>query len=99
MNQAPFIKDFDTKEQLYEVAVDTPTVIEFGPIIDQEEDQVFVEMLSPDKKEFAPWITGYWLDLDVEEKTVLYIEVSVPKTAAGSFTSVNLEISDRQNTD
>ena len=52
VNQAPFIKDFDTKEQLYEVAVDTPTVIEIGPIIDQEEDQVFVEMLSPDNIEF-----------------------------------------------
>jgi len=95
VNQAPYIKHFDSKEQLYEIAVDSPTVIEIGPIIDQEEDQVFVEMLTPDNKEFEPWITSYWLDLDAEKKTVLIIEVSVPKTAAGSFTSVNLEISDR----
>jgi len=56
-------------------------------------------MLNPDNKEFAPWITSYWLDLDAAKKNVLFIEISVPKTAAGSFTSINLEISDRQSTD
>lgn len=70
-------------------------MIEIGPIIDQEEDQVFLEMLSPEEKKFEPWIINNWFDLNDEKKTMLYIEVSVPKIAAGTFTSVDLVISDR----
>ena len=71
-------------------------MIEIGPVIDPEEDEVFVEILSPENKQFEPWITNNWLDLNDEKKTMLYIEVSVPKIGAGTFTSVDLQISDRQ---
>ena len=66
-------------------------------MIDPEEDQVFVEILSPENKQFEPWITNNWFDLNDQNKPMLYIEVTVPKIAAGTFTSVDLQFSDRQD--
>jgi len=61
---SPYIQDFDLKERLFEITVDVPYVIEIGPIIDPEGDEVFVEMLSPEDKQFEPWITNNWLGLN-----------------------------------
>ena len=54
-------------------------------------------MLTPENKQFEPWIINNWIDLNDERKTMLYIEVSVPKIAAGTFTSVDLKITDRKD--
>ena len=56
-------------------------------------------MLIPTDKKFEPWITNHWLALNDEKKMLLYIEVYVPKIAAGSFTNVDLELSDRKSSD